>query len=74
VSTHHSTGVRERNGTNYAARFADACTYPVGDPLRFLAAAVIARWAEDRRKGNGDLEIGEEWAEMAEIPKVWLVV
>jgi hypothetical protein len=66
--THHSRGVRE--GT-YAWRFSEACTYPVKDPLRFLAAAVIARWVEDRHKGMSD-ELGEEWAEMAEVPWAWV--
>ena len=63
--THHSQGLRE--GT-YAWRFSEASTYPVGDPLKFLAAAVIARWVEDRQKGVGEPEIGEEWATMAEVP------
>lgn len=71
TATHHSQGIRV--GT-YAWRFSEACTYPVKDPLKFLAVAVIARWVEDRQKGVGEPEIGEEWAEMAEIPAQWLVL
>jgi hypothetical protein len=47
----------------------EASYYPTKDPLKLLAAAVILRWLED---GAND-EIGEEWAEHAEVPPRWLV-
>jgi len=53
-------------------RMTDAFAYPVRDPLKLLAAAVLARWVEDRQRGREGGEIGDEWAEAAEVPLQWL--
>lgn len=59
-----SRGPRRPSFTTYMT---DAASYPVGDPLRLLALAVIMRWQQD---GAAD-DIGTEWADAAELPDGW---
>jgi hypothetical protein len=49
-----------------------ALEFPVSDPVRLLATAVIVRWVLDARAGCGD-PAPEEWATLAEVPREWLV-
>jgi 2-hydroxychromene-2-carboxylate isomerase len=58
----------------FSRRVSQALEYRVESPLRFLATAVIARWAEDVRLGDPEVEIGTEWADLAEVPRQWLEV
>lgn len=63
-----------RTGT-YCAQYNEALRLgKVADPCRLLAIGVILRWVEDVRLGKKrDLEIGQEWAELADVPEEWLV-
>ena len=56
---------------SYAWMVTDAFKADAFSPARLVALAVIARWMDDRRK-NPALEIGEEWIELAGVPKGWL--
>ena len=53
-------------------RMSEALGYPCRDPVRLLALAVIARWKEDHERGMRD-DLGEEWAELAEVPSAWIL-
>ena len=61
-----------RSGT-FAWQMHEALRYRVDDPCRLLALGVILRWAEDVRMHKGtDVELGREWAELADVPEEWL--
>ena len=58
--------------TSYSWQISDALHFPVRDPFRFLALAVLLRWRQDVADGRKDTELGPEWAEAADIPEEWL--
>jgi len=49
-----------------------AMEFPVADPVRLLATAVVVRWVIDARSGCSD-PAPEEWATLAEVPRSWLL-
>jgi len=55
-------------GVTFTMAVTEAFKFPTRDPLRLLALVVILRWQYD---GAVD-EIGEEWAEAAEVSPGWL--
>ena len=58
---------------SYAWTLSEALAYPVRDPFRLLALAVLLRWQEDVREGTDDTPLGEEWLEVADVPDDWRV-
>ena len=56
----------------YSWQISDALHFPVRDPVRFLALAVLLRWRQDVAEGRDDTELGPEWAEAADVPEDWI--
>lgn len=54
--------------TSYSWRMTDAMKADADSPARLLALAVIARWLDDRR-ADPEAVLGEEWIEVAEVPR-----
>ena len=59
--------------TKYASVFTEALTFPVRDPLRLLALGVLLRWAQDVREGHADVELDEDWIDLAEVKTEWVL-
>jgi hypothetical protein len=56
---------------SYAWLMTDAFKADAHNPAQLLVLAVVARWVEDRRR-DPSIEIGEEWIELAGVPRSWM--
>ena len=57
---------------SYSLHLTQALRQGVDKPERFLAIAVIARWADDLGTGRSSV-IDESWADLAGVPVDWLI-